>query len=113
MKSWVDGVLVNQKSYNGSGDKKYYSCTLTCAHYGSTNTSSVKVFKPNYVQACGSIIQETHYASSTKHCCRNSTFQRAYSSTDNKMKSSCTNTNKCQCSFQFHSYSAIQHQNGI
>ena len=94
-------VLVNQRSYSKSANKKYYSCTLACAHYGVTNTSSVKVFKPNYVQACGSIIQETHYASSTKNRSRNSTFQRAHSSTDKKMKSSRTNTSKCRCSFQF------------
>ena len=38
-------VLVNQRSYSKSANKKYYSCTLACAHYGVTNTSCVKIFK--------------------------------------------------------------------
>ena len=92
-------VLINQKAYNKSEEKVHYTSTLSCAHYGTINSKTTKVFKSNYVQACGSIIQQAHYATSIKNRSRNSTFQRAHTS-DAHVKSSRTNTTKCQCSFQ-------------
>ena len=99
-------VLSTYKSNAQSEKNKHKSITLTCVHFGTKKVSkgSEKVFEAHLLQASGTIIQQSHSASSVKNRSRNSTYKRVPLSSESdevSKKKNRSTTKKCNCELQF------------
>ena len=109
--------LIIHKKYNKTKINPFHSIILACVHFGKPKkvVNMNKDFKPNYIQACNTIIQQAHTASSIKNRSRNDTYKRAHIDNNGLLsptKVNRSNTKKCDCKFQFTIFLKIQQNAG-
>ena len=100
------GTVLNvEKTNNINKSNPNFNVVLACIHFGKQKKSTMKErqFLPNYVQACNTIVQQAHTASSIKNRSRNATYVRAHrnkTNNEDKIKVNRSKTTKLGCTFQ-------------